>query len=81
MFKQEIKEFIRENFNLAEEYDLRDDISFIDNGIIDSTGILEVVSFIEEKFNFQINDDDLVPENLDSIENILGFLKKQQLLQ
>jgi len=52
--------------------------SLIDSGVIDSTGVLELVGFLEERYDIRINDDELVPENLDSIDNIIGFVSRKQ---
>jgi acyl carrier protein len=52
--------------------------SLIDSGIIDSTGVLELVGFLEEQFDIRIEDDELVPENLDSIDNIVRFVGRKQ---
>jgi len=46
-------------------------------GIIDSTGVLELVGFVEEKFGFQFQDEDLVPENLDSIDNLVSYIQRK----
>jgi len=74
--KEIIFNFIKENFILGRsEIDLMPDQSLLDSGIIDSTGILELVMFIEEKFSINIDDEELIPENLDSINNIVNFLK------
>lgn len=71
--KTRIKGFILENFLYGESSDaVEDDDSFLEKGIIDSTGILELVAFIEETFSVKVADEDLVPENLDSI-NKLGY--------
>jgi acyl carrier protein len=51
--------------------------SFMETGLIDSTGVLELVSFIEEKYGFKVGDDELVPENLDSVANLAGFVVKK----
>jgi acyl carrier protein len=80
--KEELVNFLFENFiagrSISEkESVLSDDDSLIDSGIIDSTGILEVVMFIEEKYLIKVEDDELVPENLDSINNLLSFLKRK----
>jgi acyl carrier protein len=49
----------------------------MENGIIDSTGILELVSFIEQKFDFRVGDEDLVPDNFDSVNNLVDYIKKK----
>lgn len=56
---------------------MKDDDSFLELGLIDSTGILELVSFIEESFGITIDDDELTPDNLDSINKIIGFITKK----
>jgi len=76
--KSELRRFIVENFLFGNtESPLGDDDSFMQKGILDSTGILEVVSFIEEKFGIAVDDQDLVPENLDSINNISAFVSRK----
>ena len=65
--KEKIREFIIENFLFGQDEGLKDDSSFLDEGIIDSTGILELVNFIEEEYSITVDDEDLIPENLDSI--------------
>ena len=73
--EKEIREFVVENFLYgATDVQLSENDSFIERGIIDSTGVLEVVNFIESKFGVTLNDDELTPENLDSISRILRFL-------
>jgi acyl carrier protein len=75
--KEKIRAFIVENFLFGNDQKLADDSSFLDEGIIDSTGILELVSFIEEEFNIKVEDDELVPENLDSINNVVAYLERK----
>jgi len=73
--KSKIRDFIVENFLFGSSDELNDDSSFLDGGIIDSTGVLELVEFLEEDFSISIDDEELVPENLDSINNVAAFLK------
>lgn len=75
--KNKIRAFIVENFLFGEDGNLNDDTSFLDEGIVDSTGILELVSYLEEEFDITVEDEDLVPENLDSIDNVVGYLQKK----
>lgn len=71
----ELRSFLAENFLLGEEFrGLPGSESLIEAGIIDSTGVLELVGFLEETYDIQIADAELVPENLDSIDNIMGFV-------
>ena len=77
--RSEIRNFILDNFMMGrDESELADKDSLLDKGIIDSTGVLELVSFIEETFEFAIDDEELVPENLDSIENLVNFINKKK---
>lgn len=75
--KDKIRTFIVENFLFGQDEGLKDDTSFLDGGIIDSTGILELVNFLEEQFSIKVDDEELVPENLDSINNVVGYLEKK----
>lgn len=72
--KSKLREFIKNNFLLGKDNGLKDEDSFMGKGIVDSTGILEVVSFVEETFSFKIPDEDLLPENLDSIDNLVKYI-------
>jgi acyl carrier protein len=69
-----VRRFVVENFLYGEDGDLRDDTSFLEEGIVDSTGVLELVAFLEEHFGITVEDEEVVPENLDSLQNIARFL-------
>ena len=73
--KEKIRDFIIKNFLFGSANGLSDDTSFLDEGIVDSTGVLELVTFIEDEFSIQVEDDELIPENLDSIDNINQYLE------
>jgi len=73
-----IRQFIIDNFLFGDDAGLEADSSFLEEGIIDSTGMLELITFLEEKFSLKIDDDEMIPENLDSINNITAFLQKKQ---
>ena len=75
LMQEEIRNFIIENFLFGEPIGLSDSDSLLDKGIIDSTGILELVAFIEESYGIKVADEELVPENLDSISNVFQYLK------
>ena len=75
--RDKIRAFILENFLFGNDQSLNDDISFLDEGIIDSTGILELVSFLEEAFDISVEDEEIVPENLDSIKNVVSYLERK----
>ena len=77
--RQELSRFVVDNFLLGQDdVGLADDASFLDLGIIDSTGVLELVSFLERRYVITVEDDELVPENLDSIDNLAGFLERKR---
>jgi acyl carrier protein len=70
-----IRSFIGETF-FVEEF--ADDDSFLQKGVIDSTGMLELVAFIEDRFALKLEDAELVPQNLDSLDNLCRFLATKQ---
>jgi len=73
--KQDIKTYLIENFYYGQDDNtLTDDISFLENGIIDSTGVLELVSFIQEKYGITVGDEEILPDNFDSINKLAGFI-------
>ncbi len=73
--KEEIRNFIMENFLPEEE--LADDDPLLESGVIDSTGILEIVSYVQTACGVVFDDEDLVPDNLDSIEKIAAFVVRK----
>ena len=74
--QQELRQFVIDNFLFGQgNGNLRNDDSFLDKGIIDSTGVLELVVFLEEKYRLKIEDRELVPDNLDSINNLVRFVE------
>ena len=72
-----VREFIIENYLFGDGDTLAEDTSFLESGIIDSTGILELIFFLEETFDVKIEDDELVPENMDSLKNISQFMERK----
>jgi len=76
--KDKIRGYIVENFLFSEDKTLLvDDKSFIDSGILDSTGILEIVGFTEEEFGIKVEDDEMIPDNLDSVSRLVGFILRK----
>ncbi len=74
----QIRHFIVENFLYGEESaDLTPEASFLENGIIDSTGVLELVTYVEKTFKIKIRDEEIVPENLDSIRRLAAFIQSK----
>ena len=76
--RDELRRFITNNFLFgAEDSQLSDDESFLEKGLIDSTGVLELVGFVEEQYGIRFQDDEITPENLDSINRLIQFLNKK----
>ena len=76
--KTRLREFVAKNFYLPDPKALTDQTSFLDQGIIDSTGVLEVIGFLEDTFGITIEDDEMLPDNLDSIERISAFVTRKK---
>ena len=77
--KADIRGFIENNFMMGRDpKELTDSGSLLEMNIIDSTGVLELVSFIEETFSITIEDDELIPDNLDSIDRIINFINRKR---
>ena len=77
--ESEIRQFLAANFFLGDDpAGLGGSASLIEAGVIDSTGVLELVGFLEETFGVRIQDDELVPENLDTIDNIVAFVSRKR---
>jgi acyl carrier protein len=73
-----IKEFMISHFLKGDATKtISDDSSFLEGGIIDSVGVLELVAFIEEKYGFRVEDEELVPENLDSVEKLVAYIQSK----
>jgi len=72
---QQVRDFVLSNFLFGKGGEqLADDKSFLENGIIDSTGVLELMAFLEQQFGIAIDDRELVPENLDSVACVTRFV-------
>ncbi|MCX7092473.1 MAG: acyl carrier protein [Methylobacter sp.] len=77
--KKTIRHYILENLLFTEEEAvLHDSDSFLDGGIIDSTGVMEIILFIEETFDIKVNDNEMLPVNLDSVDNLAAFIMRKQ---
>jgi acyl carrier protein len=73
--RESLRQFILNNYLFTDDQSaLADDASFLDNGILDSMGILELIDFLDETFGVKVAGDELVPENLDTINSVLKFL-------
>ncbi len=72
--KRDLRTFIVDTFLFGQDSNLTDDTSFLEQGIVDSTGVLELVAHLEKTYNIKVKDEELVPDNLDSINAIAAFL-------
>lgn len=79
--KGNIRHLIEKTFYVPEGEALADEDSLLNRGIIDSTGVLELISVLEKEFGISVVDEDMVPENLDSISRIDLFVRKKQVAQ
>ncbi len=77
--KGQVKDYIVENFLFGDAEPLTSDgMSLLDGGIIDSVGVMELVAFLEQDFEISVADDDLVPENLDSVNNLVSYINRKK---
>ena len=76
-FHAQIKSFIAENFLFRADAVIGDDQSLLESGVMDSTGVLELIAFLESTFGIRIKDEDIVPENLDSVNRVAAYLSSQ----
>jgi acyl carrier protein len=77
--EKKVRKYILENFLFTDDESvLKNSDSFLDKGIIDSTGIMEVIFFLEEEFGIKVADDEMIPENLVSVDNIVAYINTKQ---
>jgi len=81
MIKQRLREFITTNFYVPDPSELSDDVSLLDQGVLDSTGVLEVITFLEGTFGIHVEDREMLPDNLESIDCIAAFVERKQVGQ
>ena len=74
----QIRQFVTSNFYVPNPAELDDQASLLDRGIIDSTGVMEVIAFVEDKFGVKVADEEMIPENLDSIGRIAAFIERKK---
>ena len=75
----QVREYVVENFLLGEEEDeFSNEQSFLESGLIDSTGILEMITFLEETYQIDIEDEEMIPDNLDSVERVVRFVASKK---
>ena len=76
--EQQVRNYILENFLFTNDASaLANDVSFLEKGIVDSTGVLEMILFLEQEFAIKVADSEMVPENLDSVVNIVHYVQSK----
>ena len=73
--QEDIRGFIVDTFLFGEDGGLKEDSSFLEEGIVDSTGIMQLVSYLQEQYLITIEDEELIPDNLDSIRKVMTFIE------
>ncbi len=76
-YAAELREFVINNFLFGDGSSLKNEQSFLDTGIVDSTGMLELIMFLESTYGIKIEPEEMVPENLDSIERAAQFVSRK----
>jgi len=77
--EETIKQYVAENILFSDDgYDQPDDISFLEEGIIDSLGVLELSIFVEQTYGLKVDPQDLKPENFDSVTNLAAYIRRRQ---
>jgi acyl carrier protein len=75
--RERVRRFILDNFYVSDPTELTDDLSLIDSGLVDSTGMMDVILFIETEFGIHVEDRETIPENLESISRIADFVERR----
>ena len=77
--EQQIKQYICDNILFSDgEYDYADDDSFLEEGIVDSTAVLDLVMFVEESFGLTVDDEEITRDNFDSVSKLANFVRSKQ---
>jgi len=74
----QIRQYLAENFLFSDNgYELEDEASFLEEGVVDSTGVLELVMFVEEAFSITVQDEEIVPQNFDSVSQLAAYIRRK----
>lgn len=76
--QEQVRDFIVESFYVSDPKELSYEISLIDSGIVDSTGMMDIILFLESTYGISIEDEETVPENLETIDRIAAFMARKQ---
>ena len=76
--EEQIRQYVADNFLFSDDgYQLSDDVSFLEEGIVDSTGVLELVMFVEETYGVAVRDEEIMPENFDSVGQLAAYVRRK----
>ena len=76
--ESQIKEYIAKNLLFSSDgFKYSDEASFLEEGIVDSQGVMELVLFVEENFNIQVNDPEIIPDNFDSVSKLAAYVRRK----
>ena len=78
MIQEQVRQFVTDNFYVANPVALGNAESLLDSGVMDSTGVLELIAFIEETYGITVEDSEMLPENLDSIDHVAEFIRRKK---
>lgn len=76
--KSVVRKFLLDNFVMGGGVEIREDTSFMEAHILDSTGFIELITFVEETFGLKVGDEEMLPENFDSLRNIAGYVERKR---
>lgn len=77
--EDKVKKYITENMLFSNAYPFSDETSFLENGVVDSMNVMELVAYVEEVFGMDVADREIVPANFDSVRNLAGFIRRKAL--
>ena len=77
MTDERIRKFIVDTFLYGDDKGFSGDTSLTESGVVDSTGILELVSYLEKEFSITVEDEELIPENLDAVDRISQYIRRK----
>lgn len=76
--EDKIHQYVSENFLFSDKgYPYEDSVSFLENGVVDSMNVMELVVFVEETFKIKVEDEEIVPENFDSVLNLANYIRRK----
>lgn len=78
MIAQTVREFVTSHFYVPRPAELSDEQSLLDSGIVDSTGVFDLIAFLESHYGFKVKDEEMLPENLDSIAHIAAYVARKK---